>query len=59
MNIHKYLIAEIRSGISTSTTVVRSAAALFQPVSLRFPERHSPPRRHLAAGHLFHHARRL
>lgn len=39
--------------------MVRLAAAVPQPDQLQRAERHSPPRRPVAAGHEFPHARRL
>lgn len=39
--------------------MVRPAPAVLEPKPVRFPERHTPPRRHLVARHVFHHARRF
>lgn len=50
---------EVRGGVFTATTMVRPSAAVLEPEQVRLSERHSPPRRHLGAGHVFHHARRL
>lgn len=50
---------EIRSGVPAAAAVVRSPAAVSQPVAVRLSERDPPPRGHLAARHLLHYARRL
>lgn len=39
--------------------MVRSTPALQQQIEIRISERNTPPQRHLAAGHVLHHARRL
>jgi hypothetical protein len=39
--------------------MVRPAATVLQPNQLQCTERHSPPRRRMATGHEFPHARRL
>lgn len=52
-------LAEIRGGIPVAAAVVRSQAAVSEPVAVRLSERDPPPRGHLAAGHILHYARRL
>jgi len=50
---------EVWGGISATTAMVRPASTVLEPEPIRFPERHTPSRRHLVTGHVFHHARRF
>lgn len=56
---HRVNVIEIRGGVPAAATMVRSAFALSQSLAVRVPERHPPSREHMAARHVFHHARRL
>lgn len=53
------MCVEVRGGVPVAATMVRPPTAVLKPEPVRLPERHTPSRGHLGAGHVFHHARRL
>lgn len=41
--VFNFFVAEIRSRISSATTMVRSQTEIFESKQVRLPERHPPP----------------